>query len=82
VRVTEAALDVPKELVATTEYKVEASDVVSVPEMTQVEVLRLSPAGRAGVMTQLIIAWPLFCKRVGATDIATLISPTVPEAPA
>jgi hypothetical protein len=65
-------------LVATTEYAVEVKVPVGVPEITQVEVLILSPTESAGVATQLVIAAPLLLSVVGVTDIAT---PTVPEVP-
>jgi hypothetical protein len=65
-------------LVATTEYAVEAKVPVGVPEITQVEVFRLSPTERAGEAVQLVMAAPLLFNTIGVTDIAV---PTLPEVP-
>ncbi len=51
-----------------------------VPEIAQVEVLRVNPTERAGEAVQLIIAAPLLLSVVGLTDIATPMFPEVPVA--
>jgi hypothetical protein len=69
-------------LVAITLNSVGEMLALGVPEITQVVVLRLKPAGRPGVTLQFEIAAPLFARVVGVTVIATPIDPFVPEAPA
>jgi hypothetical protein len=78
-RVTSAAVEGPAEFVAVMLKIVGAMTPEGVPEITQVVVLRLKPAGRPGVTLQFEIAAPLFARVVGVTVIAT---PTVPLAPA
>ena len=80
--VTEEAEDDPTALVATTEYAVEESVPVGVPEITQVVVLILSPTESAGVATQLVMAAPLLLSVVGVTFIAEAMGIFVPVAPA
>ncbi len=71
----------PAELIAVTEYVVESSATVGVPEITQVEVLIFSPEGSAEATEQVMSA-PFALKMMGATDIATPTVPEVPVAPA
>ena len=59
----------------------EASAPVGVPKITQVVGRMLSPAGKAGVATQLVIAAPLLFIVVGVTDIATPTLLVVPAEP-
>ena len=77
VSVTDADDD-PAELVAVTEYIVEESIPVGVPEITQVVLCRLKPAGSEGAIVQLVMVAPFVLSVVGVTDIGT---PGVPEVP-
>jgi len=54
---------------------------VGVPEITQFEVLIVTPVGSAGNIVQLCAGAPLVLKVVGATVIRLLIAPFVPKDP-
>jgi hypothetical protein len=68
----------PAEFVAMTLKIVGAIAPEGVPLITQVVVLRVSPAGREGVTLQLVIAAPWLFKVLGVMAIET---PTVPFVP-
>ena len=76
--VTFAVLE-PAEFVAVTVYKVEARVAFGVPEMTQVELLIVAHAGRAGEAVHDVIAAPLFSNVDGVTVINE--GPTLPLVP-
>ena len=81
-RVTEAAAEFPTELLAVILYAVLAIVTVGIPEITQVLVLSVSPAGRVGEAVQLVMVAPLLLSVVGVTLILLPRVPTVPDAPA
>ena len=82
VRVTLAEAEVPTELVAVTLKSVAPIAAAGVPEITQVEVSKVNPVGRAGAIAQFVIAAPLAERVVGETDIGEPNVPLVPVAPA
>jgi hypothetical protein len=78
---TEAAAELPAELVAVMLKRVGLKPATGVPEIIQVVVFRLRPVGRLGVTLQFVMAAPLLFNVVGVTDIATPTWPLVPLAP-
>ena len=67
----EPACPFPAPFTGVTVYVVSAKRESRLPEITQVELLIVTPAGRAGVILQAVIALPLSTNDEGEIDIAS-----------